>query len=125
MVRQEYLSGPNTATPKLHLRSGIGTSLRRAASRYYTLHVSSINSTVIDTRCQEETQAAGGGCKFKRAFKNASNLIASNSYNIISDMAQRKYVNQAAPTELWPHLLYLYHTHREPRALHMVRGEFR
>jgi hypothetical protein len=86
--------------------------------------VSYINFAAIDMRCRGEVQAAGGGCKFKRTFEIGSNLIYSSRYNIMSDMAQKKYIDQDAPRAIWPNLLYLYHTRKEPKALHMVRGEF-
>ncbi|KAJ5249469.1 hypothetical protein N7524_011785 [Penicillium chrysogenum] len=45
-------------------------------------------------------------------------------YNIMSDMAQKTYIDQNAAREIWPNLLYLYHTKKEPTALRMVQGEF-
>jgi hypothetical protein len=124
MIRQEFLSGPNMATPKLHLLSGIGTSQLLQGSLYYFSHVSYINFAVIDMRCRGEAQAAGGGCKFRMTFEFGSNLIHPSRYNIMSDMAQKKYIDQSAPGAIWPNLLYLYHMQKEPKALHMVRGEF-
>lgn len=38
----------------------------------------------------------------------------------MSDMAQKNYIDQ----NIWPNLLYLYHTKKEPTVLRMVQGEF-
>ncbi|PLB48821.1 hypothetical protein P170DRAFT_425829 [Aspergillus steynii IBT 23096] len=45
-------------------------------------------------------------------------------YTIVHDLARERYVNQDAPSQIWPHLLYLYHTQKERRQLHMIQGEF-
>lgn len=41
----------------------------------------------------------------------------------MSDRAQKNYIYQNAPPEIWLNLLYLYHTTKERTALHMVQGE--
>lgn len=42
----------------------------------------------------------------------------------MSDMAQKNYIDQNAARDIWPNLLYLYHTKKVPTALRMVQGEF-
>lgn len=76
-------------------------------------------------RCREADRAAGGGCKFgEEFFENVSLLIHQNRYTIVSDLAQRDYILQGAPNEIWPNLLYLYHTNKERKPLRMIQGEF-
>ena len=76
-------------------------------------------------RCPEEAQVAGGGCKFGEKFlQSILLLIYQNSYTSISDLAQRNYIHQSAPSEIWPNLLYLYHRNKERKPLGMVQGLF-
>lgn len=111
-------------TSRLPLPSGIETSQLLQELVYYFLHVSYTSFTGIGTICPGEVPGADGGCKFRNTLIYSSNLSYSNRYNIMSDMAQRNYIDQNAAREIWPHLLYMYHTQKEPTALHMVQGEF-
>lgn len=97
-------------TSKPPLPSSIGTSQLLQGSLYYSLHVSYTSFAGMDTICPGEAPAAGGGCKFRKTLKCTSNLSYSSRYNIMSDMAQKNYVDQNAARDIWPNLLYLYHT---------------
>lgn len=124
MIRPGSSIGTNMGTSKLRLPPGTGTFQLLQGSLFYSLHVSHTSLAGIDTICPGEAPAAGGGCKFRKTLKRSSNLSYSNRYNIMSDMVQKNYIDQNAAREIWPNLLHLYHTKKEPTALRMVQGEF-
>ncbi|KAJ5586712.1 uncharacterized protein N7459_002477 [Penicillium hispanicum] len=70
--------------------------------------VSSITRLIYSLRRDKYMMSGGGsGCRWW-------------VYTIVYDLAQRSYVHQEVPSEIWPNLLYLYHTHKERKQLHMV-----
>ena len=124
-IQQVSSSGRSSAIHKPRPLSGIGTSRLGQESLFCSSRVSSIVLVVIDMRCPEEAQVAGGGCKFGEKFlQNILLLIYQNSYTSISDLAQRNYIHQNAPSEIWPNLLYLYHRNKERKPLGMVQELF-
>ncbi|KAF3391940.1 hypothetical protein DPV78_010611 [Talaromyces pinophilus] len=45
-------------------------------------------------------------------------------YTIMSDLSQRNYIHQTAPSQIWPNLLFIYHWSKERKPLQMVQGVF-
>ncbi|KAI9841868.1 MAG: hypothetical protein M1837_000338 [Sclerophora amabilis] len=77
-----------------------GVTVGHVAQLVYTLN-----------RHKYDMSGGGSGCRYW-------------VYVIMSDLAQQGYTAANAAAQLWPDLLYRYHTSNERKPLHMVQGEF-
>lgn len=89
-----------------------------------------VNHIYLSGRQRYIMSGGGSGCRYwvwgyprtiltwKLTFQNRAR------YTILYDLAQKKWVSENAATQLWPDLLFRYHTMVERKPLHMVQGEF-